>query len=349
VDLVCAVVGVTAVWLTARAGGGLVGLVAVGGCMTLFNSLIFFGIAIAHREWRPAWSLFSVATARSLASFSLATWTISLMNVLLRCDQAVIGLFGALGQVAMYAPGTRVQTLVLQATGQVLGPLVPVIAGADAKTDPAQRRNHLAAVYLVSQRWSALLTVPVAIPVLIHPEPLLHLLTGLVVISPTMKLCAQLLVAQVLVVRLCADPAKQLLLLSGRHWPLAMVTGTEVIVGLGGGAWLVWWMATPVALAGSLAVVSAGVGLLVAIPMACVQTGIDLPLALRALVRPLLGALAAPVLVGLWWWWRPAGVDLLALMLEGLTVVVAALPGWWLVGLDATQRAKVRAVLARFH
>jgi len=347
VDLGCALVGVSAVWFTVRAGGGLVALVAVGGGMTLLNNLLYLGLATVDRDWRTAWSMISVARARSLASFSLATWTISLLNVLLRCDQAVIGVVGSLAQVATYAPGTRVQNLVMQATGQVLGPLAPVTAGADAEPDPLLRRRRLAALYLVSQRWSALLTVPVALPVLIHPEPLLRLLTGLADISPTMSLCARLLVVQALVVRLCADPAKQLLVLSGRHWLLAWLTVVEVGLGLGGGALLVWWTASPVAMAGTLAAVSAGAGLLIAVPAACFQTGIDASRAGRELVAPVLGAVAAPVLVGLWWWWRPAGDHLPGLALEGLSVVLASVPGWWLVGLDAAQRAAVRARLAR--
>lgn len=347
VDLGCTILGLVAMWLTAKHGGGLAGFVAVGGISTVAGNAVLAWICTRNPDWNPTWSRADAITLRALASFSLATWLNSLLNVAIRLDQLVLSSLTSLAQVAVYAPGVRLQTLVLQATGQVLGPLVPATAGADAEIDPLRRHQRLAGILLMTLRWSALLALPVALPIIVHPQPLLTLLTGEPHPSSAMVLCARLLVLQALVLRCLADAPKQILVLGGAPWLLVGLSAGETVLALVGGGVLVLMTGHPAGLvAGTLTVTLLG-ALTVALPQACRQVGINFSTLWRDGLLPVARASLLPVATAALWWWHPAGSGLAGLAVEAATVGIAALPGLWWVGCDAGQRAALRRLFSR--
>jgi O-antigen/teichoic acid export membrane protein len=345
VDIGCAIGGLTALWLTARCGGGLAAFVAVGGITTLVGNALLAWICTRHPDWHPTWRDANLGTLKELAGFSVATWLNSLLNVAIRLDQVVLSALTSLSQVAIYAPGVRVQTLVLQATGQVLAPLVPVTAGADADPDPLRRQERLRELFLVTFRWSALLALPVALPILVHPQPLLSLLTGEARPSEGMILCARLLVLQALLLRCLADAAKQVLVLSKAPWLVVALGAGETVVALLGGGAVVLATGHPAGLVIGLLTATVTGALGVALPRACRQVGLDLVAFWKAGLRPVALASLLPVVTAAGWWWHPAADGLPGLLIEAACVTMAALPGWWWAGCTAEQRAKVRARL----
>jgi O-antigen/teichoic acid export membrane protein len=333
VAILIALINGTLTYVVLASGRGVVTLVAATTSVSLLGYVAYAWTArVAFPEMSLRLSRFSRPLVREVTSLSVYFFMVDIaIQVGMNLDNVVIGAFIGTSAVAVYSVALRLADYQRQLAGQFNALLFPVIV----RLGSTGRTEALREMLIESTTLALAMIVGVTICMLGFAGPLIALWMGpgFEQSVPTLYILGTMgivLVAQA--------PLGNVLLGTGRHRVVAMLSMADAVLNLGLSLLLVKRF-------GMLGV-AAGTGVpvlvlntLIVLPLACRTVGVGVPGFLRTIVRPsLAGAIPAVALCAALRIGAPPH-SILAVLGEGTLVGLAYLAGLVAFGMNADVRA----------
>lgn len=319
------------------------GIAAMGGAVAAAN-LISYGLSYAAwRIWAPQiriqLSLASRECARRIMTYSavLAVWILSSF-LISGLDLSIVGIFDY-RFTAYYAVAATLTNFVAQAQNAMFAALLPASAVLAARGDAAR----LGTMLLSSTRYSLLLLLAMALPLIFAGHLVLRIWVGNDYAVHGVRILQILLIANV--VRLCALPYSTLLLGTGQQRKVVASPLAEAVTNLGSSVVGAWWLGAIGVALGTLigSFVSVGLHFFYNLPRTA-NIFIARPLLLRqGLLRPLLCAAPFACLLLLRKLVPDLNREVLPLLFAAGGIATAYL--FWYFGLVSSERERLSRVL----
>ena len=302
-------------------------------------------LALRNPDLRPRLKDFRLAQLRRLSSFSLFAYVTTMTGIIMgQSDQLVIGSLVSVQAIALYVPGFKLTQFYGMMSSQMQDSLGPIAANFGGAGNREALRNLL----LNSERWSVLVATLVLIPLLFDIRTALSLLTGEHSPPVEMTQTALLLIGSVYFSIVGSSCTKRILLMTGNHRGVGGFSVLEAAINLGLSLYLTMRWKNVVGAAAGTFIASVCVPFLL-VPFYAAKTfQIPMVLFLRIGARALLANVGALIAGALYWGYVPQFQPLLHFTLGALWCACAAIPGWWLVGMEEDERKRVTARLTRF-
>lgn len=334
ISIVAALAQGAATYLILKAGYGLVPLVAG---TTAIGVVSYVAYVIAARRTFPAMRLsarlFSRRQVREVTAFSLYLFLISVaVQVGTNIDKLIIGAFVGTSAIAVYSVAVRLAEYQRQLCGQFSGLLFPLVV----RFHERQETDALRATLLDGTRLGLALVAGLTLALIALGRDLVEIWMGPGFAESVVPLYVLALVG---VVAVAQGPTGTILLGTGRHRLVAWTSIVEIVLNVAISVLLVRRLGL-LGVAVGTAVPYATLNLLVLVPVACRSVGVPVSGLIRVAAVPTIVALVPAVLAA--YALRATGpVDgVLALLTHGTLLGIVYVLAFWILGLNAADRAR---------
>lgn len=268
------------------AGYGLVPLVLATTSVRVVTYIAYWrNAARTYPALRLSPSLFRRKRLRELMGFSVYSLLIDMgFRLNYQVDQLVIGTFLGVAPIAVWAPASRIVTVVQQLTNQLNAVLFPVVVDSDA----VARADRLRRIFLHGTRLSLAMVLPIGVTLVALADPLIHAWVGSRVSEMQGSVPVLQILSMAVIIRVGAGTATTLLKGGGMHRLMASVSMATGIVNL----------VVSVALVRPLGLIGVALGTLV--PVVCSTCFFVYPAACRRVELPLRTLAAQAIWPALW-------------------------------------------------
>jgi O-antigen/teichoic acid export membrane protein len=279
---------------------------------------------------RVSWHLVDFGILKRMAEycFILSVWSVAMLFIT-GLDLTIVGHY-AFAQVAYYSIAASPTNFLLVVVGALLGPLLPAASALSVNRTPYE----MGRILLRSTRYTTILLLLTALPMLVGGFPMLRLWVGANFAFNSVQLLRVLLLANV--VRMACSPYSTMVVATAKQRVATMSAITEASVNLVASVLLAMRFGAMGVAAGTLIGAFAGVGMHFGVSMRYTRNlAISrAELFAKGILRP--SVMAVPSVLLLSRWWLSGAPSLgwqLWLVWFGSTLAIA-----WTLSLDAGDR-----------
>ncbi|CAN5515589.1 hypothetical protein BH10ACI4_BH10ACI4_01100 [soil metagenome] len=329
----------TVIYVAVTLHCSLVTMAIVTAIVNVLTALLQFGLwkKLAGHIEVSFRSVDFVMAKQMLAYCAVLTVWSACMLVISGIDVTIVGHY-AFQDVAFYSIATSPSNLILMVIGAGLGPLLPAASALSVDRSSEQ----MGALLLKSTRYSTIILLASAVPVLVGAYPLVRLWVGPYYAEHSIFFLRVLLIANI--VRNLLGPYATMVVAVSRQKVATFAAITEAVVNLCCSILFARHLGAKGVALGTLVGSVAGIAVHFAVSMHYTQSNLKisrLDLFVKGILRPALMAIPTVLLAPYWWRQGPTALDLRIWTLWFVTTLLLL----WFGSLTASDRAAVTTSL----